>query len=42
MKFTFDVLKCDKLFNELLSIGKFKLHHTIPPIEDLKKHAYCK
>jgi hypothetical protein len=42
MKFTFDVLKCDKIFDELLSIEKIKLSHIIPPIEDLRKHAYCK
>jgi hypothetical protein len=42
MIFTFDVLKCDKIFDELLSIRKIKLSHTIPPIEDLKKYAYCK
>jgi hypothetical protein len=37
MKITFDVLKCDKIFDELLSIKKIKLSHTIPLIEDLKK-----
>jgi polyhydroxyalkanoate synthesis regulator phasin len=42
MKFTFDVEKCDKIFDELLSIGKIKLSHAIPLIDDLKKHAYCK
>jgi hypothetical protein len=42
MKFTFDVSMCDKIFDELLSIRKIKLSHTIPLIEDLKKRAYCK
>jgi hypothetical protein len=42
MKFTFDVSKCDKIFNELLSIKKIKLSHTIPPIEELRKRAYYK
>jgi hypothetical protein len=42
IKFIFDVSKCDKIFDELLSIGKIKLSHTIPPIEDLKKRDYCK
>jgi hypothetical protein len=42
MKFTFDVSKCDKIFDKLLRIGKIKLSHTIPPIEDFKKCAYCK
>jgi hypothetical protein len=42
IKFTFDVSKCHKIFDELLSIEKIKLSHDIPSIEDLKKHAYCK
>jgi hypothetical protein len=42
MKFTFDVSKSDKIFDELLSIEKIKLSHTIPLIEKLKKHAYYK
>jgi hypothetical protein len=42
MKFTFDVEKCDKSFNELLSIGKIKLSYDIPPIDDLKKRAHYK
>jgi hypothetical protein len=36
MKFTFNVSKCDKIFDELLSIGKIKMSHLIPLIEDLK------
>jgi hypothetical protein len=36
IKFTFDVSKCDKIFDELLSIRKIKLSHTIPSIEELK------
>jgi hypothetical protein len=42
IKFTFDASKCDKIFDELLSIGKIKSSHTIPPIEELKKCTYCK
>jgi hypothetical protein len=42
MKFTFDVSKCDKIFDELLSIEKIKLFHTIPLIEELRKRAYCR
>jgi hypothetical protein len=41
MKFTFDVSKCDKIFDELPSIRKIKLSHTIPLIEELRKRAYC-
>jgi hypothetical protein len=39
---TFNVGKCDNIFNELLSIGKIGLSHAISPIEELKNHAYCK
>jgi hypothetical protein len=42
MEFTFDISKCDKIFDELLSIEKIKLSHTIPPIEELRKCAYYK
>jgi hypothetical protein len=42
MKFTFDVGICDKIFDELLSIGKIRLSHAIPLIDDLKKRAYYK
>jgi hypothetical protein len=42
VKFTFNVAKCDKIFDELLKNGNIKLSHTIPPIEGLKKRAYCK
>jgi hypothetical protein len=33
VKFTFNVAKCDKIF---------KLTHTIPPPDELKRRAYCK
>ena len=42
VKFTFDVTKCDKIFNELAKLGKIKFSHTIPSIEELKRRAYCK
>jgi hypothetical protein len=42
MKFTFDVAKCDKMFDELFKSGKIKMSHTIPPIDQLKRRAYCK
>jgi len=40
--FTFDVSKCDRIFDELLRSGNIKLSHVIPPLEELKQHAYCK
>jgi hypothetical protein len=42
MKFTFDVAKCDKIFDELFKSGKIKMSHTIPAIDQLKRRAYCK
>jgi hypothetical protein len=42
VKFTFNVAKCDKRFDELLKNGNIKLSHTIPPIEELKKCVYYK
>ena len=43
MKFTFDVSKCDRIFDELLKLlGHIKLSHAIPPLDELKRHAYCK
>jgi hypothetical protein len=42
MKFTFDVSKCDRIIDELLKLGKIKISHVIPPLEELKKRAYCK
>ena len=42
MKFTFDVSKCDSIFDELLRLGHLKITHVIPPLEELKRRAYCK
>jgi hypothetical protein len=42
IKFTFDVSKCDHIYDELLKSANIKLTHTIPPLEELKRHAYCK
>ena len=42
MKFTFDVSKCDRIFDELLKSGNIKISHTIPPPDQLKRRAYCK
>jgi hypothetical protein len=42
IKFTFNVAKCERIFDELLKNGNIKLTHTIPPMEELKRHAYCK
>jgi hypothetical protein len=42
IKYTFDVAKCDKIFDELHKSSHIKLFHTLPPLEELKWRAYCK
>ena len=42
VKFTFDIAKYDKIFDELLKNGKITLSHIIPSPNDLKRKAYCK
>ncbi len=42
MRYTFDVAKCDRIFDYLLQEKQIKLPsgHVIPSPEQLKKHAY--
>ena len=42
VKFTFNIAKCDKIFNELLKHGNIKFSHIILLVEELKGHIYCK
>jgi hypothetical protein len=42
VKFTFNVGKCDKIFDELLKNDNIKINHTVPPTDELKRRAYCK
>jgi hypothetical protein len=44
MRYTFNVAKCDRIFDYLLQEKQIKLPsgHVIPLLEQLKKHAYCK
>jgi hypothetical protein len=42
VKFTFNVDKCDKIFNELLKNSNIKIDYTIPLTDELKRLAYCK
>ena len=42
VKFTFDVAKCERIFDELYKSGYIKCLHNIPQIEELKNKAYCK
>jgi hypothetical protein len=37
IKYTFDVAKCDKIFDELHLGGYIKNSHSLPPIEELKQ-----
>jgi hypothetical protein len=34
----FNIAKCDKIFDEL----NINITHTIPPLDELKRCAYCK
>jgi hypothetical protein len=36
VKYTFDVFKCDRIFDELAKLGKIKFSHTIPSVDELK------
>jgi hypothetical protein len=36
LKFTFDVSKCDHIFDELLKLGNIKISHTMPPLDEIK------
>ena len=38
-KFTFDVSKCDRIFDELLKNGNIRLSHAIPSPDELRRHA---
>ena len=42
IKYTFDVSKCDRIFDELAKLGNTKFSHTITSIDELKRCAYCK
>lgn len=42
IKFTFDVSKCDRIFDALLRDNMIKCSHVIPPLDELKRRAYCK
>jgi hypothetical protein len=44
MRYTFDIAKCDKIFDYLLQEKQIKLpcNHVIPSPEQLKKHVYFK
>ena len=41
LKFNLGVSKCNRIFDELLCLGHIKISHVIPPLEELKRQAYC-
>jgi len=41
-RFTFDVSKYERIFDELYRLGYIKMSHTLPLLEELKRRAYCK
>src|SRR5579859_107349 len=42
VKFTFDVSKNNRIFDELLKIGYIKINYVLPSADELRKRAYCK
>jgi len=42
MKFTFDISKCDMIFDELRKNGYIKTSHALSPLEELKLQPFCK
>jgi hypothetical protein len=42
VKFTFNITKCDKIFDELIKNDNIKVTDTLPPLDELKRPAYCK
>ena len=41
-KYTFDVAKCDKIFDELHKGGYIKIAYTLPSTDEIKHRAYYK
>src|SRR6266498_5121750 len=42
MTFSFDVAKCDRIFDAMLKDKHIRISHTLPLFEELKRCAYCK
>jgi hypothetical protein len=42
IKFSFDVAKCDRIFDAMLKDKYIRISHTLPPLEELERRAYCK
>ena len=37
IKLTFDVAKCDRIFDELHKVGYIRIHHSLRPLDEMKK-----
>lgn len=42
MKFTFNIAKCDRIFDALLQAKFIRKYHALSLFKELKRHAYCK
>jgi hypothetical protein len=42
VKFNFNVAMCDKIFDKFVKSGNIKVIHALPPLDELKRRAYCK
>jgi hypothetical protein len=42
VKFTFNVAKCDRIFDELVKSYNIKVTHNLPALDGLKRCAYFK
>ena len=40
MKFTFNIAKCDRIFDALLQAKIIRISNTLPPFEEMKWRAY--
>jgi hypothetical protein len=40
LKFTFNVSKCDRIFDELLKLRNIKISHTMRSLDEIKRCAY--
>jgi hypothetical protein len=41
-KFNFNVSKSDRIFDQLYKNGYIKMSHMLPPLEEIKRRAFCK
>jgi hypothetical protein len=39
LKITLGVSKCDRIFDDLVKLGHIKISYTMPPLDEMKRHA---